>query len=590
MPVKIGLEIHQQLDTAHKLFCACPILKEESFPLSAKRRMRAVAGEMGNVDPAAFYEAAKGREFTYRFNPRTSCLVELDESPPNVINEEALRITLQACKLLHAEPVDEVHVMRKTVADGSAVSGFQRTALVALGGSIKLKSKMLRIQTVCLEEDSAPSSGVNEYRLDRLGVPLIEIATEPDIASPGEAREAAEAIGTLLRSLRVRRGIGSIRQDINVSVPGGTRVEIKGFQELERIPDAVSNEIARQESLLGIKEKLAARKASAGGTKDVTSTFAASESEFIRNALNEGGKVIAGILRGFASLLREQCGDRTFGKELSGYAAAYGYGIMHSDEDVAKYGLTREFSKLKEIMGASQNDLIFIVAGRAPEKAAHAVLERASLALQGVPKETRVADGVGSRYTRPLPGSERMYPETDVPFTSLGGMKVDVPQTIEERERDLKKVLPPDVAAQLARSGSYHDYENALKKHKIEPMLVATTLLSTMKELKRKGLGVERITEDELDKLFALVESGKIPKSSVTKALEAAALGATVEEAAKALAPLNAKELAQIIEETVKANPGREESALMGMVMSRVRGRAEGNEVAKLLKDAMKRK
>ena len=168
-------------------------------------------------------------------------------------------------------------------------------------------------------------------------------------------------------------------------------------------------------------------------------------------------------------------------------------------------------------------------------------------------------------------------------------MKVSVPQTIEEREHNLKKVLPPDVAAQLARSESYHDYENAVKKHRIEPVLVATTLLSTMKELKRKGMRVERITEDELDKLFSLVASGKMPKSSVAKALEAVASGSTTEEAAKALAPLNGKELARIISETTKANPGREESALMGMVMSRVRGRAEGGKVAKLLKEKMKK-
>lgn len=588
MPVKIGLEIHQQLATEHKLFCSCPILKEDSFPLSAKRRMRAVAGEMGKVDPAAFYEVAKGREFTYRFNPRTSCLVELDEEPPHNINSEALRITLQACKLLGSSPVDEVHVMRKTVADGSAVSGFQRTALVALGGAIKLKNKPLRVQTVCLEEDSAPPSGANEYRLDRLGVPLIEIATEPDIETPDEAREAAGAIGTLLRSLAVRRGIGSIRQDINVSVPGGTRVEIKGFQELERIPDAVSNEVARQESLLALKEKLTARKASAGGTADVTPVFAKTESKFIRNVLQEGGKVIAGVLHNFASLLKEQCGDRTFGKELSGYAAAYGYGIMHSDEDVAL--VAGEFAKLRSVMNASQDDLVFIIAGRAPEKAATSVIERASLALAGVPKETRVADGIGSRYTRPLPGSERMYPETDVPFVSLAGIKVDVPKTIEEREAELKKSLPHDMASQLARSESYCVYENAVNHHRVEPVLVATTLLSTVKELRRKGLAVERITEEELDKLFSFIAADKIPKSSVPKALEAMASGSSVEEASKEFAPLNGKELTQIIKEVINANPAAAEGALMGMVMSRVRGRAEGSAVAKMLKEAMENK
>ncbi|MBI4019109.1 MAG: Glu-tRNA(Gln) amidotransferase subunit GatE [Candidatus Aenigmarchaeota archaeon] len=589
--INIGLEIHQQLNTSNKLFCSCPILKSENFPFSTTRRIRAVAGEGGKIDPAALYEMTRGREFIYRSDNISSCLIELDEEPPKQINEDALYITLQVCKLLSSSSVEEVHVMRKTVADGSAVSGFQRTALVGVGGQVKTSFGKIGIQTVCLEEDSSVDmhTGRPEYRIDRLGVPLVEIATAPDMHSPEETMAAAEKIGTLLRSLNVRRGIGSIRQDINVSIEGGERIEIKGFQELDRIAEAVNNEVLRQVALLEVRDELRKRGVRDAPEKviDVTHVFRNTES-FVRKSLADG-KVLASVLHGFGGLMKKELGDRTLGKELSGYAAAYGYGITHSDEDMEKYKLTEEFMELRKLLNAGQRDIVFIVAGKGPEKGITAVIERARYCLIGIPKETRVADGAGSRYTRPLPGSERMYPETDVPVHTISGIKVSVPKTIEERTAELKKLMPEDMANQLARSEKYYLYENLTKKFNVDAVLVATTLLSTVKDLKRRGLDVDKISEDELEKVFAYAASGRMPKSAVPTALEGIASGKTAEEIIQSLEPVNEKKLRSIVNEAVDANAGQKESVIMGIVMAKVRGRADGSMVAKLLREAMRK-
>jgi len=225
--LRVGLEIHQQLASGTKLFCRCPITKSEEFPLEIHRKMRPVQSELGEEDPAALFEYLRNRTFVYKFNPESSCLIELDESPPLSMNESALKIAVQLSKLLHCSLVSEIHVMRKTVIDGSAVTGFQRTSLIATDGYIETSFGPLEIQTINIEEDSAPAIGKGdaiEYRLDRLGIPLVEIATGSSISSPQEAKEAAKKIGTLLRSLDVVRGIGSIRQDVNISIKEGSRV------------------------------------------------------------------------------------------------------------------------------------------------------------------------------------------------------------------------------------------------------------------------------------------------------------------------------------------------------------------------------
>ncbi len=259
--LKIGLEIHQRLES-HKLFCNCPsIMRDDKPDIIVKRRLRAVAGESGAVDIAAKFEMEKGLEFIYEGYSDTTCNVEIDEQPPGPLNLDALNIALQIALLLNAKPVNEVQVMRKTVVDGSNTSGFQRTALIARNGYLETSLGKVGIEAIYLEEEAAKNVKEGEssrvWRLDRLGIPLVEIQTKPDIKTPEHAKEAAELIGMVLRSTgKVKHGIGSIRQDINLSIKEGARVEIKGFQDLRSIPKIIEQEIKRQADLIKAGKKV----------------------------------------------------------------------------------------------------------------------------------------------------------------------------------------------------------------------------------------------------------------------------------------------------------------------------------------------
>jgi len=254
---KCGIEAHQQLEGL-KLFCNCPTTNSrKGDDIKVNRKLRAVIGETGEVDKAAAFEMSKCKKINYIGNRREACLVELDEEPPHEINKEALETVLIIAKLLNAKVVDEVQVMRKTVVDGSNTTGFQRTALVAYDGYVETSKGKVRIPSICIEEEACQRVSEDKdsitYRLDRLGIPLIEIATEPDIVDNEHAKETAEKLGMILRSTgKVKRGIGTIRQDVNVSIKGSSRVEIKGFQELKLIPKVVETEVKR---LMALKEK-----------------------------------------------------------------------------------------------------------------------------------------------------------------------------------------------------------------------------------------------------------------------------------------------------------------------------------------------
>jgi len=593
--LKVGLEIHQQLASRYKLFCGCPIIKSEEFGIEVKRKLRAVAGEMGEYDPAALYEFLRGRVFNYKLNRESSCLVELDDDPPREINQEALTTALQICKLVNCEIPAEVYVMRKTVIDGSSVSGFQRTALVGMNGSIDTSFGTVAIATVCLEEDSAPAitkeASIVEYRLDRLGTPLVEISTEADMHSPQEAKEAAERLGLLLRSVNVVRGIGSIRQDVNVSIEGGERIEIKGFQELERIPELIENETKRQLALLQIKDELHRRGLIAfKPPRDVTHIFRNTKNNFLRKIISDNEKILAMLLPNFSGLLKLQCGDRTFGKELDSYARAYGYGIIHSDEDLGKYDLTREFVQLRKELAAEERDVIVITAGKNPDKAANAVLDRARHCLLGIPKETRVADSLGSRYTRPLPGSERMYPETDVPPVDVAKLvaAIKLPKTLFEKEKELAKIMPQHLASQLIHSPDLAVFEEVVGKTKADPVLVATTLLSTIKDLRRKSVATENVSTKDIISLFMLIKNNRIAKEALPDALTMLADGKKLEEIEQRFASVSDADFRRIIASIVKENKGKPESMLMGLAMQQLRGRVPGEKVLHALREEMK--
>lgn len=600
--LRVGLEIHQQIASGTKLFCRCPVsaetLKIGEYPITATRKLRPVSGELGKIDPAAVYEFLRNRSFVYTMHPDTSCLVEIDDDPPNRMNRKALEIAIQACNLLGCKIADEIHVMRKTVIDGSAVSGFQRTSLIGLNGCIETKHGKVGIQTVCIEEDSSPAifkeNGVIHYRLDRLGIPLIEIATDSSIHSPEQARDVAEHIGLMLRSLPVVRGIGSIRQDVNVSIEKGSRIEIKGFQELDKIPELVKNEVERQFSLLEIKDELHKRgvKEIKSQPHDITDLFKNTKNNFLRKIIQQGGSIYGFALPQFSGIMKEQCGDRTFGRELSSYAEAYGYGIIHSEEDLNKYELKSDFEQLRKKLGAEERDVAVVCAGKAPQKACGALIERAAECLNGVPEETRVADGIGSKYTRPLPGSERLYPESDVPPARITKEYLDsikTPKTLLERAKELEKKMPHELVNQIIHSKHYNLFEEYSSKYEKDLVLIANTLLSTIKQLKRDGYDTSKIRKEHLDKIFMAVEKNAISKQSVDEMLKGVTEGRAVEKLISQYETMKDDEIKAIIKEAIKKNPTMNESAIMGIVMGRVKGRADGKRVMQMLKDEIRK-
>jgi len=494
-----GLEIHQQLDTG-KLHSRMP---SELFDYSideipegwtrSSRRLRASEGESGQVDVAARFEQRRNRSFVY-IQPPNAGLIELDEAPPLEHDDEAIDIVLTMAGMMGAKPVSALQAMRKTVVDGSNTSGFQRTTLVATDGKIQTNEGNVGVDVICIEEDSArkldtkPSSSgeVVYYTLDRLGMPLVEIATAPDIKSPEHARETALALGTLLRDTRkVRRGLGSIRQDLNVSIACGDRVEIKGCQDLDWIPRIIRLEMARQlhmyrlatelrseaglpslptdrsEDELPVENRVAAAAAARLplDTNDLTEVFANCESEMVRKSLDTGSKVLAVSLSGFAGRLGSKQTDSEgaqlprLGRELASAAKMAGVaGIFHSDE-LPAYGISSsEVEVVREALALSERDaFVLCVAPKwQAELALESVVLRTRLAYHRIPREVRnVAirkgqpeDGTTTAM-RPLPGGARMYPETDIPVVEIteehwDSINGELPLTSEERRDRLQ--------------------------------------------------------------------------------------------------------------------------------------------------------
>jgi glutamyl-tRNA(Gln) amidotransferase subunit E len=622
--LKVGLEIHQQLGTSAKLFCSCkPELFKEEPEIVFLRRLRPTQSELGQVDPAAYFEFQKGVKVLYEANRETSCLVEMDEEPPHPLNMEAVETVLMAALMMHAEPVDEVHVMRKTVIDGSNTTGFQRTCVIALDGWIKVGEKVVPIQHASLEEDAARKTRDEEggkvirYRIDRLGIPLIEVATGPVINSPSEAQEVALAIGRILRDTgRVMRGLGTIRQDLNVSIPNGALVEIKGVQELELISRVVEYEVQRQLNLISISNELKKKKMEAKCINeefiDVTDVFKQTKCKVIQKALDKHQKVKAVKLPKFRGLLKQELipGFR-LGTEMADRARFWGRvgGIFHTDEMPA-YGVTaEEVEALRKAVNASEEDAVVFVAD-VPENAAdalRAVVERAQEAIDGVPAETRAANADGTtRYMRPRPGAARMYPETDIPPSLITSAFVDkvrsnLPEPAEKKlERLMKEYsLNEKLAKQIADSEYSVLFEVIMKERGVSATTVAAFLTETLKALKRDGVQVEKVSEGQMREIFRFVGSGELAKEAVAdvfgwlskhegKSLRDAVDGLGLKVFSKA-------ELETLIDRVIAANRQAVEKLgknafgmLMGMVMKEVRGKADPELVSKLLKERLK--
>ncbi len=601
--LRVGIEIHQQLDTRHKLFCNCPTLHREVGDSNFEfvRYLRLKRSEIGEEDRAAKEEVERSRKFVYKYYD-TTCLVEADEEPPRELNKEALQIAIQIAKMLNMELVDEVHVMRKIVIDGSNTTGFQRTALIAFDGYIEVDGRRIGIATLCLEEEACrkveEGEGYVVYSLDRLGIPLVEIGTKPEIDSPELAKKVAAKLGMILRSTgRVKRGIGTIRQDVNISISGGARVEIKGVQELEILDKIVEYEVLRQLNLLAIRDELRKRKAEVvGKIFDVTRIFANTKSKILK-----GKTVKAVLLRGFAGLVgKEIQPGRRLGSEFADIAKTFGLGgIFHTDE-LPAYGISEdEVKALKDAVGAGEMDAVVIAAGSAErvERALRRIIERAEYCLIGVPEETRKANEDGTTsYLRPLPGAARMYPETDVPPVEISDelRDIEIPELIEDRARRYEKLLPKDLAWEIADSPYWKLFEEYSKL--LQPTVVARVLHIVPATLRREGFDTSRLGERHFRLVLSLISDGKIAKEGAEEALKILIENPDAGEE-ELLASLGGAEdldsfIAKLIEEKRDLIEERREAAfkpLMGLVMKEFRGKVDGKVVAQKLMDAIKK-
>jgi glutamyl-tRNA(Gln) amidotransferase subunit E len=613
--LKAGLEIHQQLDSKEKLFCRCPILirdiKDSDFGFF--RYLRATESEMGEKDRAAVEQTKIRRKYIYKAYD-TTCLVENDEEPPGELNKEALDISLEIAKLFNMKPVDQMHVMRKIVVDGSNTSGFQRTAFLASDGYIETSDGRCGIDSLCVEEEAAQK--IEEigdsivYSLDRLGIPLVEIATAPDIKSPSQAREVAEQIGMFLRSTgKVKRGLGTIRQDVNISIARGARVEIKGVQALDLIEEIVRREVERQLNLLFIRQELMERKAFVcEEIYDITGLFVDTKSKVLQKGVKKGA-ILAALLRKFDGLVgKEVQPGRRLGTEFSDRAKTSGVGgIFHTDE-LPNYGITeKEVQAVRNAIGACPEDAVIMVADE-PEKARlaiEAVIVRAKEVIEGIPEETRRAlpDG-NTSYMRPLPGAARMYPETDVPQIEISQEyfdSIEIPELLTERAK--RFVSENDLNKELAEKIAYSKYlplfESLIERYRndenVNSTLIARTLVGIVPEIRRNGVETENLIDEHFEGLFAAISNQEIAKEATQDLLTALAkdpeLGTQEAISKLGLSAFDPEEVENFIKKTVRKKGDfiKEKGPaalgpLMGIIMKEYRGMVDGKILSQMLK------
>ncbi len=615
--LKVGLEIHQQLSTNKKLFCNCFPAETDEFTSKFSRKLRASKSELGEYDPAALFESTKSKTMVYYTNPGSSCLVERDEEPPHELDLNAKNIAVLISCALNSNIFGEIYPMRKIVIDGSNTSGFQRTLLVSQGGYIEVNGKKVGVQSICLEEDAAKllkdKENVREFSLDRLGIPLVEIALEPVSSSPSEIRKIALSLGRLLRTTRkVTRGLGSIRQDVNVSVNNSGVVEVKGVQQLDQLEKVVEYEAKRQHGLLKIAQKIKQKQlvkiSRQNDVYDIINLLKSCKSKIIQKAINDGASIHAIKIKNFAGMLSYSPYEGIrLGKELGQLVRFFGIGgIFHLDE-LPNYGIEKlDIEKIKEQLSISQNDSFIIIAGKGSkiDFAIDSIINRIEDAKNGVPAETRLATQSGETvFLRPRPGASRMYPETDifpvkVTKEEIEFAKKNIPKSWHESLADLQKnyQLNPQLAEQIFDSNYLDLFEKICSDKLNSPNFVASILCSTITNLERQGLDSTLLKTEEILKSFDLLIKEKITKESMEIIFEKIMAGeaSSVEEAVQKgkVGMIDDKELEKICETIIKENQSiidgqglHSIGALMGLTMKMVRGKASGEKVNQLLKE-----
>jgi len=580
--LKVGLEIHQQLKSPRKLFCYCePKLIDKEPDITVIRFLRPTLSETGEIDPTIEKEFKKGRKIIYQMY-RELCLYEIDEKPPENVDKYSLITALLLAKIFHMDVPDILFVSRKQYLDGSVPSGFQRTILVGLNGWLELPNgKKVGISQICLEEDAARKikETTNEiiFRVDRLGIPLVEITTNADLETPEEVLECALRIGAILRATRrVQRGLGTIRQDINISIRGGSRVEIKGVQYPEWFKPLIDNE------------------------------------NFIKKAIKRGEKAYVMKLPGFGGILGEEIlPGKRLGKEFAervkvivGLA-----GIIHTDE-LPAYGISLEEKNemFKITNGDPKRDCVVLIIGPKQKvlDAFGEVIERAILALSGPPEETRRANPDGTTsFERPIGGAGRLYPDTDSPPIYVSPDLRKTVETIEyhypweiAKNISRKYNIPEKQAYKIVLSPKFDLFEAAVNSG-INPKLIIRAF-ELMTSLRREGYNTDTISDDKIIEILSLVRDNKIskeaiedilrvlanyPKKSVKDAIEELKIQ-TVSEADVRSYVIN---LLQQKMPLIKERKERSFKPLMGLVMKEFRGKIDGKIIAGILKEELEK-
>ena len=621
-----GLEIHQQLNTAKKLFCRCPskLQGKNSPDFTINRLMRPVLGEMGTFDKAMLTEYEKNIKIEYECYNDAICTYELDETPPFSCNDEARKIALKIALLLNSNIIEEMHVCRKNYLDGSVPSGFQRTMILGTDGYITLKTgKRVGIDILSLEEDSARKiktvDKTNYFRLDRLGIPLVEITTKPDINDPEECRECAERLGLLLWSTNVKKVLGSIRQDINVSIKKGTRIEIKGVQKLDWIPILINCEISRQIGLLDVKKELEKRNLTEPDVdskySDLTKIISNTSSKFVSKGISSGKKLYGINIKGFKGIFGKILAkDYRFGTEVSSKIKILTglKGIIHSDEDLAKYSFSEKDIKIiKNQLNTKEEDCFVLVLGaeEVASKAITLIVERVKQAFKGVPPETRRALENGTtEFLRELHGGARLYPDTDSRailnyIDDINEIKASLPDYPWDvmKEYAISYHIEESSVKQLFFTGKLNLFKKLIKIFPDNPSIIINKILNTTTALRREGKNIDNIKESDFEEIFTYLKNKEISKEAIEeimimKADHPELRIVEIKERLK-LESISLEDLSKIIDDVIKNNVDiikekdmRAMGPLMGEVMKKVRGKIDGAIISREMKDKLSSK
>ncbi len=607
---KSGLEIHQQLFTDKKLFCHCPAgIYSDNYHAEILRHMRPTLSELGVYDGTALMEFKTKKEIIYRINRNTVCTYEMDDTPPFLINENALDIALGIGMLYNCKLVDELHIARKQYLDGSIPTGFQRTAIYAVDGWIPYKDRTVKIVQMSIEEDSCREVSdqfhTRTYLTDRLGMPLIETVTGPDMRTPYEVAEVGWICAKLVRSThKVRRGIGAARQDVNVSVEGGTRVEIKGVPKIGMIPLLTHNEAMRQWNLLRLREELRKRGITTetflAKDYDITSLIKKPHYVPLKNAVESKLKIRCIVLKGFKDLLRWQTQtDTYFSKEISDRVRVIAClttipNLIHSDSRTDTI-TSSDWLKIKKHVEATDEDTIIIVWANDEDiqTAVNEIIIRAKEATIGIPSETRQALSDGTNgFERILPGADRMYPDTDLPPKKIAEERINaiktwLPEQFWKRKEWYRKLkIPADTIDELSISKYAELFKKAVNEWNINPVNAAVILIQYPKRLSRSSYVIDSIDEKMMSSILKAYADKRLTYDFILRAMKISSeLGMFVDEIIPQ--PMSDDELEKEIVLAEQKMQGMEfvkeknaNSILMGILMSKLRGRISAKEVS----------